>query len=260
MNFIKVGVFKAIQLLVIVLFISSCASKKSILYLQNNELINKENDAIYENKLQPDDNLVITVTSNPPALANQFNIIYLNMASTESRTTQNEELISYLIDQRGEIDFPVIGKIKLAGLTRVEAELKIKELLKDYLPKAGVNLRVLNFKISVMGEVVRPGVQRITGDRATILEAISLAGDLTIYGNRKDVNLIREVDGKITITEIDITQADIINSPYYYLSHNDVIYIKPNKTRINSSIIGPNITVGISAISLLITIIALSIR
>lgn len=260
MNFIKGYGFKIIQLLLVVLLFTSCASNRSILYLQNSKSVDNQAAAKYENKLQPDDNIIITVTSDPPKLANSFNLIYLNMASTELRTVNNDELISYQIDQNGEIDFPVLGKIKLGGLTRIEAELKIKELLTDYLPKAGVNLRVINFKISVIGEVVRPGEQVVVGDRVTLLEAVSRAGDLTIYGDRKDIQLIREVDGKITVTQIDITQADFINSPYYYLAHNDVIYVKPNKTRVNSSVVGPNITVGLSALSLLITIIALSVR
>jgi polysaccharide export outer membrane protein len=214
----------------------------------------------YENKLQPDDDLIITVTSSRPDLVNKFNLMYLNMSSTEMRTMTDDRLYSYLIDQNGEINFPVIGKIKLAGLTRIEAQTKIKNILKDYVTDAEVSLRVLNFEVHVTGEVARPGIQVIRGDRVTLLEALSAAGDLTIYGNRENIKLLREVDGVKTITEIDITKADFINSPYYYLAHNDYIYVEPNKTRVNSSVIGPNVTVAISAISLLITIIALSTR
>lgn len=260
MNLIKSCGIKGLQVLLAVLLLSSCASNKSILYLQNSDAVSKEGTVKFENKLQADDILVITVTSDPPSLANPFNIIFLNMASTEMRTMNNDALISYQIDPEGNIDFPVLGKMALAGLTRTEAESKIKTMLADYLPKAGVNLRVLNFKVSVIGEVVRPGEQMVAGDRFTLLEAISRAGDLTIYGNRKEVMVIREVDGVRTINEIDISDADFVNSPYYYLAHNDMIYIKPNKTRVNSSVIGPNVTVAISAISLIITIIALSVR
>ncbi len=219
-----------------------------------------ENLQNYTNTLQPDDILSITITSDEPELANDFNIMYLNLRSTEMRTLNDESLYTYLIDQNGEIEFPVLGKIKMAGLTRNEAEEAIKRKLKDYLVNPGVNLRVVNFKVSVLGEVQRPGVQRIQGDRVSILEALSMAGDMTIYGKRQEVMVIREKDGVKTMTELDITKADFINSPYYYLSHNDVVYIKPNRTRVNSSVIGPNLTVGISAISLLITIITLSTR
>jgi len=251
-----------IVLFIAVLFLSSCNSNKRIVYFSNNKIAADSTALKYETVLQPDDILLITVTSVDAELANNFNLMYLNAQSTESRTTANEDLFSYLIDQQGEIDFPVLGKIKLAGLTRIEAELKIKELLrtKGSLKNAGVNLRLLNFKFSVTGEVRNPGTYPVRGDRITVLEAVSMAGDLTIYGKRKDITIIREIDGVRTMNTVDITDASIITSPYYYLAHNDVIYVKPNKTRVNSSVVGPNITVGISAISLLITIITLSLR
>jgi polysaccharide export outer membrane protein len=248
------------SVILFVLLFSSCASKEKIIYLQNAQAATSQEAMKYENKLQPDDNLLITVTASRPELVNKFNLMYLNMSSTDMRTMTDERLYSYNIDQKGEIDFPAIGKLKLSGLTRTEAEAKIKNVLKEYVNDVEVSLRVINFEVSVMGEVARPGVQTINGDRVTLLEALSTAGDLTIYGNREKIKLLREIDGVKTITEIDITKADFINSPYYYLAHNDVIYVEPNKTRVNSSVIGPNVTVAISAISLLITIIALSTR
>jgi polysaccharide export outer membrane protein len=241
--------------------ITSCAANKDIIYLHNNQAVgSEETSTVYENTLQPDDNLIITVTAANPELAYNFNLMYLNGRSNDMTSANNTALYSYNIDQKGEIDFPVIGKIKLSGLTRIQAEEKIKDLIKNYIVNPGVSLRVLNFKVSVFGEVIRPGAQVITGDRITILEAISQAGDMTIYGRRKDVTVIREKDGVKTINVVDLTDANLINSPVYYLAHNDVVYIKPNKTRINSSVIGPNLTVGLSALSLLVTIIALSIR
>lgn len=247
-----------ILLICMVLFLTSCASNKNILYIQNPP----EQGSVlkYENTLQPDDMLLITVTADEPEVAKDFNLLYLNLQSTETRNASDQILYSYQVDQMGEINFPVLGKIKLAGLTRIEAENKIKTLLKDYVVNAGVTIKVLNFKVSVLGEVNNPGEITVQGDRITILEALSKAGDMTIYGKRKEILLIREKDGVQTITPIDITKSDFITSPYYYLAHNDVIYVKPNKTRVNSSVIGPNITVGISALSLVITIIALSTK
>jgi polysaccharide export outer membrane protein len=172
----------------------------------------------------------------------------------------NDVLTSYLIDQDGNIDLAGIGKIKLAGLTRIEAEAKIKELLEKQLVNPNVNLRVINFKVSVIGEVEHPGSVKVVGDRITILEALSMAGDMTIYGKRKEVVVIREDEGVRSINTVDITDSNIVNSPFYYLNHNDVVYVKPNKTKVNSSVIGPNLTVAISAVSLLVTIIALSTR
>ena len=251
---------KKIILLILSLTIFSCASRKSIDYIQGSE--NKEfNVEKYEVLLQPDDILVIIVTAKQPDLAKNFNKLYLNAASNESRNINTvEPLYTYLINQEGEITFPVLGKIKLAGLTRIEAENKITVLLEDYIKAPSVTIRVTNFKVSVVGEVSRPGPISVKGDRITLLEAISAAGDLTIYGKRTDILVIREEKDVQTITNIDITKPDFISSPFYYLNHNDVVYVRPNKTKVNSSVIGPNLTVAISALSLLVTIIALSTR
>lgn len=236
----------------------SCAPNRSILYMQDFENVNP-NLQSYANTIQPDDNVMITVTADEPELAAPFNILYLNIESTSSKNT-SDAMSGYLVDTNGEIDFPRVGKIKLGGLTRIEAENKIKNLLRPFIRNPGINLRVLNFKISVLGEVAKPGSQVVNGDRITLPEAISNAGDLTIYGRRNKILVLRESDDVRSMKEIDITSTDFINSEYYYLSHNDVVYVAPNKTKVNSSIIGPNLTVGISAISLLITIITLSIR
>ena len=217
--------------------------------------------AEYQNTLQPDDKLLVTVTSDEPELANDFNLLYVYTRSTQMQgITSDDTMYSYLIDQEGNIDFPILGKIQLAGLTRIEAENKLKELISKYVKDPGVNLRVINFKVSVLGEVTRPGIQRVAGERITIFEALSAAGDLTIYGKRENITLIREKNGEKNVIDLDITDPAIVNSEYYYLAHNDVLYIKPNKTRVNSSAVGPNITIAISALSLLVTIIALSTR
>lgn len=242
--------------------LTSCASKKKLIYLQQSDNSQQKSDTIrYESTLQPDDVLLITVTADQPELASRYNLMYITMRSIEMRATPNNDaLISYLIDQNGDINFPGLGKIKLAGLTTIQAEEKIRSKLKDYLVNPGVVIRLLNYKVSVLGEVTRPGQQIIAGQRITLFEALSGAGDMTIYGKRDNVTIIRSDNGVTTVNEVDITSSDFINSPFYYLAHNDVVYVKPNKTRINSSAVGPNITVGISAISLLITIIAFATR
>lgn len=238
----------------------SCASKEKILYLQGN--ITAEGDALaYQNTLQPDDAIFITVTAEEPELAAPYNMLYVTMSSSELKNIpSNENLTTYLIDQEGYISFPVLGKIKLSGLTRIEAENKIKSLLEKHIINPGVIIRTANFKVSVLGEVSRPGTHVVNGDRITFFEALSAAGDMTIYGLRKEVTIIREKDGVKSIAEVDLTSPDFIKSEYYYLAHNDVIYVKPNKTKVNSSVVGPNIALGLSAISLLVTIIALSTR
>ncbi|AWH85142.1 sugar transporter [Flavobacterium album] len=252
---------KVIVFLTLALLLTSCASSKKILYL-NNAGKEAEFEALkYANIIQPDDNVLITVTADEPTLAAQFNMMYLSLQSSGLNNANNSSaLTTYLVDQNGEIDFPGLGKIKLAGLTRVDAEVKIKDLLVKHIANPGVNLRIMNFKVSVLGEVLRPGQIQIGSDRATILEAISMAGDLTIYGKRKEVMIIREKQGVKSINYVDLTDVNLVNSPFYYLSQNDIVYVKPNQTRVNSSVVGPNLTLGISAISLLVTIIALSTR
>ena len=243
----------------ILCLLGSCASRKSIHYLQDAENLDP-NLQSFANKIQPDDNVLITVTADEAELAAPFNLIFLTGESNQSRNISNEAMMGYLVDINGEIDFPRIGKVKLGGLDRVAASQLIKDLLRPHIKNPGVNLRVLNFKVSVLGEVKNPGSQKVDGDRITLLEALSNAGDLTIYGKRNRILVLREEEGVRTMREIDITSTEFINSPYYYLAHNDVVYVKPNKTKVNSSIIGPNLTVAISAISLLITIITLSTR
>lgn len=251
--------FKLFSILALIFVFTSCASNKKIHYLQTagDEM---ENALKYENTLQPDDNLLIVVTAANTDLVQDFNMSFLFSRSTEMMSNTDNSGYTYLIDQNGDINFPILGKLRMAGLTRIEAENLLKQRLSQYINNPGVNLRVTNFKISVIGEVGRPGTQQIVGDRITIFEALSAAGDLTIYGKRKDVMIIREKDNVKKVTQVDLTNPDIISSPYYYLAHNDVVYVKPNKTRVNSSVVGPNLTLALSTISLLITIITLTTR
>jgi polysaccharide export outer membrane protein len=129
-----------------------------------------------------------------------------------------------------------------------------------YIKEPRLNLRIVNFKVTVHGEVNKPGVFTISSERITLLEAIAQAGDLTIYGKRDNILVIREQNGTKTYARVDLTKADFFQSPYYYLTQNDVVYVEPNKTKINASAVGPNLTVIFTGISLLITIVALTIR
>lgn len=169
----------------------------------------------------------------------------------------NQNGKAYLIDNTGFIDFPVIGKIKIGGLTRTEANKKLVEAVSEYITKPSINLSILNFKISVLGEVYRPGSYVIQSERITLLEALSKAGDLTIYGKRNNLLVIREVEGKKTYSRVDITSANFLNSPFYYLAQNDVIVVEPNKTKINSSVIGPDVTALLSGLTVLLSLLAI---
>ncbi len=236
----------------------SCSSSKHIAYFQNT-IANAEAQK-FEPILQPDDVLNIVISSENPEIAAPYNLkTVIFQGNTESGLAQ-ERLQTYLIDQEGFIEMPMIGKVKLAGLYRTAAVNEIKKVLAEHIKDPIVNLRIVNFKVSVLGEVAKPGVYTLPSERITLIEALALAGDLTIYGKRNDILLLREKEGIKTMQRIDITQSNFINSPYYYLSQNDVVYIEPNKTRVNSSVIGPNIAVGISALSLVVTILALTIK
>lgn len=242
-----------------VLFLSSCGSRKDIVYLQDVENDATINQALsYEPVIKCDDMLSVIVAADQPDLTIPFN---LPQIQGNYQVNDNQEGIkTYLVDAAGYIDFPVIGKVKLAGLTRTQAKNELEIKIKEYIKEPSVNLRILNYKISVLGEVNKPNTYKIASERVTLLEAISLAGDMTIYGKRNNVLVIREVDGKKTFNRVDLTNKDFISSPFYYLNQNDVVMVEPNKTKINSSVIGPNVTVTISAISLLTTIAIILFR
>lgn len=251
---------KIIVFLTLALLLSSCVSRKKIAYFQNISSANI-GTVNYETRLKADDQLIIIVSSPDPRAVVDFNLSVATIIGSTSSTLTNAspqpQYQTYIIDNTGNIEFPIIGTIKLGGLTRAEAIKKLKTEIEKYAKDPIINLRIINFDISVYGEVVRPGTFNIATERITLPEVISMAGDMTIYGNRHNVLIIREDNGQKTFNYVDMTQADFINSPYYYLTQNDQVYIEPNKTKINSAAIGPNIAVGISALSLVITIIAL---
>lgn len=249
---------RIIMITLLSVVILSCSSSKNIAYFQNT-IANSEVQK-FEPVLQSDDVLNIVISSENPEIAAPYNLKTVVFQGNTENSVAQERLQTYLIDQEGFIELPMIGKVKLAGLSRTAAVNEIKKVLTEHIKDPIVNLRIVNFKVSILGEVVKPGMYTIQSERVTLVEALALAGDLTIYGKRTDILLIREKEGVKTMQRIDITKSDFINSPYYYLTQNDVVYIEPNKTRVNSSVIGPNIAVGISALSLVVTILALTIK
>ncbi len=246
----KFSFIKFVSVFTAMLIISSCASRKEIVYLQNiDDTASYENSKSYEAKLQPDDLLSIIVSADSPEVTAPF-----NLPDFEGNDAENRGFKTYLIDSEGYIDFPILRKQKLGGLTRTEAHAKLITAISEYINNPTINLRIVNYKISVLGEVLKPGSYNISGERVTILEALSMSGDLTIYGKRENILVIREIEGKKTFARLDLTKSDILNSPYYYLGQNDVVFVEPNKTKINSSKIGPDIGVIISSISVLIAL------
>jgi len=246
--------FKYVSLLCIVLALTSCVSSKKMIYFQDVE--NQEVQAsflAYEPKIQIGDILSINVSAINAEAALPFNLV-------ENYGNANSKPITYLINIDGELNFPVLGFINAEGLTTKELTNNLTTELIPYLKKPIVNIRLVNFKVTVLGEVKTPGTYTIPNERISIIEAIGLAGDLNIQARRDNVLLVREQEGKRTFMNIDLSNKKLFNSPYFYLAQNDVIYVEPNKTKINSSAIGSNTGTIISAISIFISVIALIIR
>lgn len=242
-------------------FLSACTSTKKIIYLQDVvPLKQQEIEQKYEVIIHSDDLLAIMVNSRDPELALPFNMPMVSYQLGSSSGGQ-QRVLGYLVDTNGDIDFPILGKLHVEGLTRMQlTELVKNKLIEEVLIKDPiVTVQFLNFKVSVMGEVGRPGSFTISGDRITLLEALSMAGDLTIYGRRDRVAVIRENNGKRTILFHDLRSAEIFNSPCYYLQQNDIVYVEPNKAKSGQSGINQNNTIGVwvSVISLLTTIAVL---
>ena len=245
--------FQKLLLFIVVISITSCASRKDLAYLQNaDSMAPLESFYSFEPTLKVDDLLSIIVSAETPEVTIPFNLPQIQ-GNYQIGNNQNG-IKTYLIDAEGFIDFPVVGSIQLAGLTRTKAVEKLQNAVAIYIINPSINLRILNYKVSVVGEVNKPGIIPLNSERITFLEALSMAGDLTIYGKRDNILLIREVEGKKSFNRVDITSADFINSPYYYLTQNDQIVVEPNKARMNASVVGPNITIFISALSVLVSL------
>jgi polysaccharide export outer membrane protein len=253
-------------LFLVTIMLSSCVSTKKIHYFQgsgNNGSANTESKN-YETIIKSDDLLMIVVSASNMESVEKFNLSNTSVtgatAGSVDQVGGQMRVQTYLVDKNGEINFPVLGTVKVAGLTKLQVVQNFKERISEYVNDPIINLRIVNYKVSVIGEVARPGEIALVSERITILEALSMAGDMTIYGDRKSVTLIRETDGVKSFYELDLTDAGIIQSPYYYLQQNDVLYVKQNKVRSNSAGVGPNTSVMISAASLLLATLAIILR
>lgn len=252
---------KTFGLMLFILTLTACKSTKEIVYLQDiRSYTEQDMDKQFETFIQPDDLLLITVNSRNQELAMPFNLPLVSN-QLDGRNYSQQRMLGYLVDKDGQIDFPVLGRLCTKGMTRMQLTDMIKNRLiqEQLVGDAVVTVQFQNFKISVMGEVVRPGSFTISGDRVTLFEALSMAGDLTIYGRRDRVTVIREQNGLRTVCVHDLRGSEIFASPYYYLQQNDIVYVEPNKTRAAQSGINQNTSVGVwvSVASLLTTIAVL---
>lgn len=254
------------KLIVLVLvLLSSCASRQDIVYFQDEPISEgvANQNSNFELRYKTDDLLTIIVSSDDPVLAQPFN---LQVASTTTSVIDAQgslKMQTYLIDSEGNIEFPGLGTIKIGGLTRSEANNLLKQKLSVYFKKDQppiVNIRLANFTVTILGEVKNPGSYTIQDERISISEALGLAGDLTIYGKRDNIKLVREVDGQKKFAIIDLTSVNALNSPNYYLTQNDVLYVEPNNAKVRSASYNQNNGVIISAFATIATIIAILIK
>jgi polysaccharide export outer membrane protein len=253
--------FKKIFFVLTIIVLSSCVSKKDIVYFQNDEIDQAKVSNSYRTIIKPDDLLQITITALDIEAVRPFNLAAVTYATGSDQAMGIARQQSYLVNTNGEIDFPVLGKLKIGGLTRNEVIIFLKEKLSpDYIKEPNINIRIANYKISVMGDVKRPGSYNIPNERITILDALALAGDVNISGQRNNILIIREEDNKKVQYRVDLRSNVLLTSPVYYLQQNDVVYVEPNYARIQSASSNSSTSLFISITGLIITIVSLLTR
>ena len=248
---------------VIICTFFSCVSNKKIAYFQDIQAVNQaklENAAAFtEPIIQPDDILNINIfTLNPQsgAVVNQAaSTPVLGGNSNSSIATQNT---GFLVDKNGDIEVSLVGKIKVAGLTSYQARELIRDKVSVFYKEPNVQLRFANFKVSVLGEVNAPSAYTLPNEKVSILDALSLAGDLTIYGERDNVLIVRDNNGKKEFARLNLNSSEIFNSPFYYLRQNDVVYVEPNKRKVSASNSAQIQTIGVIASVVSVIVLAIS--
>ena len=251
---------------VAVLAVTSCSTPKNVAYIQNSDSIDySKSEFLYDARIMPKDILTITVNTVNPEASEPFNLLIHNtLNASRSIATTGGSLQTYLVDNNGCIDFPVVGTLQVGGLTKSMCEKLIHDKIQRYMNAEEnpiVTVRMSNYKISVIGEVNRPGMFNVGNEKINIFEALAQAGDLSIYGVRDRVKLIREnAKGRKEIYTINLNDANIVNSPYYYLQQNDVVYVEPNQVKARNSAIGTSTTIWISVTGALVSLASLIVN
>lgn len=249
LRFMNIKISSVFTLILFSFLFSACQSYKKVPYLQDAEILKQANvqtAPVQDAKLIPGDEVSIFVSTSDPMVAQPF----------------NAQGSSFLLDNQGNINYPVLGKLSLGGLTSREAENLITDRLMSYIKeRPTVVVRMSGFKVSVLGEVASPGVFPVVNEQINVLEAIAMAGDLTIYGVRDNVKLIREdINGHKQFITLNLNDADLLLSPYYQLQQNDILYVTPNKTKAQSSGIGQSTTLWFSGFSIIMSVASLLIN
>lgn len=245
--------------IVLTALMASCSSKRDTLsYFQD---INTEtfqatvNSEEFEPKIEPGDELAITVMSTPAELTVPYNLPLTNPASGDKGFlgTGTPQQGTYFVDSKGDIMMPVIGTVHVAGLTADQLAEKVTKLVSKDIDSPVVTVKLMNFKINVAGEVSKPGQYKVYDKRFSVLDALSTAGDLTPYGERTNVLLIREEDGKRVAHYLDLTSSEMLTSPYFFVKQNDYIYVSPNKVRNDNAKYNQNNAYKLTVISTVVS-------
>jgi len=247
-------------LAIFLITLNGCVSKKSVIYMQNakNSKISELDE--FNTIIKPDDLLMIQVQTTGSTNNEVVDVFNLTSSPISNLPNLSRPANTYLVDSEGFITLPTIGMVNVKNMEKsVLVDLLYEKAVK-IVKKPIINVRILNFKISVNGEVHKPGVYNIETERITILEALSLAGDLTLFGKRNNILILRETDNKPIFKYIDITNTDFINSEFYYLQQNDVIHVEARKSKIDSTTFGSNVTTLVTISSFVLTTLLLLTR
>lgn len=242
---------RIVLIALLTVLISSCISPKEILYVQDIEEQIINTDLNYEPIIQKDDRLVISVASENMELVAPYNNFSVIEANSTATVTSNRP--DYLVNTNGTIQFPQIGEIMLSGLSVSQAENKLEIELRKDVKDAEAEIRIVNFKFTVLGEVNNPGTFTTPDQRITLMQAIGMAGDLTIFGERSTILIIRDANGVKTTSRINLTSSDFINSDFYYLNQNDTVIVEPNKAQVQAAGANRNTTFWLGVASFLLT-------
>lgn len=253
-------IYRLFLMLPLLLTLAACSSYHKSLYLRNDQVINQDVEGqLYDFRIMPKDQLTIVVsTTDPSASAPFYRKLGQDKENGGNNTMgmQNANLLEYLVDNKGEIDFPVLGKLKVVGMTTRECEALLRERLKPYLKETPlVTVSTSNFKFSVLGEVNSPGTYSVDNEKVTLFEALAQAGDMTLFSVRNDVQLLREDSvGRRYVVHLDLNDAAITQSPYFYVQQNDVIYVKPTKAKVRSNTFNNNASMWLTILGVLTSV------
>lgn len=252
--------------IVLCVVLGSCGSSKNIAYFKNADSVNlAASKGLFDAKIMPKDLLTVTVSTTDPKAATPFNLSVTNtLNSTGTLYSGAGSLQTYLVDNDGYINFPVVGRLKVGGMTKRQCENYICEKISPYMAATEnpiVTVKMASFKVSVSGEVKSPGIFYVDQEKINVIEALARAGDLTIYGRRENVLLIREDEtGQKSVYRLNLNDANLINSPYYYLQQNDMLYVEPNSVQAKNSAIGSSTTIWFSVVSILTSVASLMVN